>query len=200
MRREGLLDYLGYERQRTWKRESCIKYAAVQMRLPRGGITQSHFLPLFQPVNHPHAMAASRLLLWHFPLLMSDIFSWPFLCCLGSFKYPSLTRHSARSCWESVSFWLSAAAMSPFCHSPRGPHAGKKRQLSPRTNGQVHRSVSQPEGLCLWELPQQNHFPFSLLYAHLCHTLTQDRSISQNPPLFIWVCVLFPGWLVGSHV
>lgn len=60
---EGLLDYLGYECQRTWKRESCIKYAAVQIRLPGGGITQSHFLPLFQTVNYPHAMAASLFLL-----------------------------------------------------------------------------------------------------------------------------------------
>lgn len=124
-RREGLLDYLGYECQRTWKRGSCIKYAAVQIRLPGGRITQSHFLALFQTVNHPHAMAASLFLFWHLPLLQSDIFSWPFLCCLTSFKHPSLTSHSTCSCWESVSFRLPAAAMSPFCHSPTGPHAGK---------------------------------------------------------------------------
>lgn len=78
---EGLLDYLGYKCQRTWKRESCIKYAAVQIRLPEGGRTQSHFLPLFQNVNHPRAVAASlfcQLILtflpapiWHFLLAIS---------------------------------------------------------------------------------------------------------------------------------
>lgn len=67
------------------------------------------------------------------PPLQSDIFSWPFLCCLTSFTLAFLASHSPRSCWEPVSFSLAASAISPFCHPPTGPHTGS----NPRANGRT---------------------------------------------------------------
>lgn len=98
------------------KRKSYIKYAAVQIRMPGGGggspRAKAASLSLFSVAN----------LFWHFPRLQSDIYSWPFLCCLTSFTLPFLASHSPRSYWEPVSFWLAASVISPLCHSPTSPY------------------------------------------------------------------------------
>lgn len=156
---DGLLDYLSYECQRTWKRKSCIKYAAVQIRMPgevrrEGGsepllcFKLSALLVLWQPLS------SVANLFWHFPWLRSDIFSWPFLCCLTSFILSFLASHSPRSCWGNCLILAGSV-----CHdftvlslSNWSSHGHKRIQIHVLMDGQVHGNAPQPEFQYLWGL------------------------------------------------
>lgn len=155
---DGLLDYLGFKCQRTWKRKSGIKYAAVQIRMPgeRGeGGARSHLLPSpFLTVTSPLAMAASLFcaqLVLTFPhSLQSDIFSWPFSLLLNFFhtRFPS----------ESLPSTL-VGNLSHFLDWQRLPfrRAVTVRQVlpqarahsSPGTNGQVGARSGAPSGMSI---------------------------------------------------
>lgn len=156
---DGLLDYLGYECQRTRKRKSCIKYAAVQIRMPeegrRRGGPHSHSLPsLFQTVSSPCAMAASLFPnlsplapIWHFLLAISlppnfsrTRFSWHVnpLALVGS---PSHYGRQRLPLHRSVTLQLVLT------------HMHKRIQICVLMSRQAHSHAHQPECLCSWDHP-----------------------------------------------
>lgn len=103
-----------------------------------GGLIHSHLLPtLFQTVSSPGAMAACLVLTFTHSL-QSDIFSWPFLCCLSSFALVSLAHQSPRSSWEPVSSWQAASAAAATVLSPHQLVLTQALTHSnPRTNEQT---------------------------------------------------------------
>lgn len=137
-----------------YRRESCIKYATVQIRMQGGGTGMggSQIFFSFHVMAAPFPLRPTCFDSFPFSLL-ADIFSWPFLRCLTSFTPPFLAVQPPQ-----VGFWQAASATSLLGRSTAASEADELLWISLLVSRQSR--AQWPESLSCWDHP--------FIWRHLC--------------------------------